>query len=102
MQRFGSKPQLGCGRFAVVGYRPDAYASLGTAPIAFLPQSCEFCNLMQEPVYKLIELTGTSTRSMEDAVNNALRRASLTIKNLRWFEVVETRGDIKQNSVAHW
>ena len=57
---------------------------------------------MQEPVYKLIELTGTSTRSMEDAVNNALRRASLTIKNLRWFEVVETRGDIKQNSVAHW
>lgn len=57
---------------------------------------------MKDQVYKLIELTGTSTKSMEDAINNALKRASATIKNLRWFQVVETRGDIAQNKVAHW
>ena len=57
---------------------------------------------MKDPVYKLIELTGTSTKSMEDAVNNALRRAGATVKNLRWFQVLETRGDIDQNKVRHW
>jgi len=57
---------------------------------------------MSDPVYKLIELTGTSTRSIEDAINNALHRASATLKNLRWFQVIETRGDIAQNKVAHW
>jgi dodecin len=53
-------------------------------------------------VYKLIELTGTSNRSVEDAVNTALQRAGETIKNLRWFEVTETRGDIEENKVKHW
>jgi len=57
---------------------------------------------MNDPVYKLIELTGTSTKSIEEAVNNALARAGQTIKNLRWFEVLETRGDIDKNSVRHW
>jgi dodecin len=53
-------------------------------------------------VYKLIELTGTSTRSMEDAVNRAIKRAHKTIKNLRWFEVVEARGNIDDGKVQHW
>jgi dodecin len=57
---------------------------------------------MHDAVYKLIELTGTSDNSIEDAVNNALRRASATVKNLRWFQVIETRGDIAQNKVGHW
>ena len=57
---------------------------------------------MKNHVYKLIELTGTSTISVEDAVNTALQRAAKTIKNLRWFQVVETRGDIDGNRVAHW
>lgn len=57
---------------------------------------------MKNHVYKLIELTGTSTTSIEDAVKSALRRAGKTIKNLRWFQVTETRGDIDQNRVAHW
>jgi dodecin len=57
---------------------------------------------MKDKVYKLIELTGTSTRSVEDAVNNALRRAGKTVKNLRWFEILETRGDIEKNKVKHW
>ena len=57
---------------------------------------------MKNQVYKLIELTGTSTSSIEDAVNAALRRAGKTIKNLRWFQITETRGDIDKNRVAHW
>ena len=57
---------------------------------------------MQHHVYKLIELTGTSSTSVEDAVNNALKRAGRTVKNLRWFQITETRGDIEKNRVAHW
>lgn len=57
---------------------------------------------MKNHVYKLIELTGTSTKSIEDAVNTAIKRAGKTIKNLRWFQVTETRGDIDKNQVAHW
>ena len=57
---------------------------------------------MPDHVYKLIELTGTSTKTMEEAISNAIARAGRTIKNLRWFEVVETRGDIDDNKVKHW
>jgi flavin-binding protein dodecin len=51
---------------------------------------------MKDHVYKLIELTGTSTTSIEDAVEKAIKRAHKTIKNLCWFQVVETRGDINK------
>ena len=57
---------------------------------------------MKNPVYKLIELTGTSTTSIEDAVERAIKRAHKTIKNLCWFQVVETRGDINNGKVDHW
>ena len=57
---------------------------------------------MKNPVYKLIELTGTSTTSMEDAVANAIRRAHKTIKHLSWFQVIETRGNITKGQVRHW
>jgi flavin-binding protein dodecin len=57
---------------------------------------------MSEHVYKKIELTGSSTSSIEDAVQNALQRAAKNVHSLRWFEVVETRGDIKDGNVAHW
>jgi len=57
---------------------------------------------MKDPVYKLIELTGTSVTSMEDAVEKAIRRANRTIKNLSWFQVVETRGNITKGKVHHW
>ena len=57
---------------------------------------------MKNPVYKLIELTGTSATSMEDAVNTAIKRAHKTIKNLCWFQVVETRGNIEKGRVHHW
>lgn len=57
---------------------------------------------MKDHVYKLIELTGTSTTSIEDAVNKAIQRAHRTVKNLRWFQVTETRGDIEKGKVHHW
>jgi flavin-binding protein dodecin len=57
---------------------------------------------MKDHVYKLIELTGTSATSIEDAVNKALKRAHKTIQNLSWFQVVETRGSIDKGKVQHW
>jgi flavin-binding protein dodecin len=57
---------------------------------------------MKDHVYKLIELTGTSTDSIENAVNKAIKRAHKTIKNLCWFQLVETRGHIDKGKVDHW
>ena len=57
---------------------------------------------MKDPVYKLIELTGTSSNSVEEAVDGAIKRAHKTIKNLCWFQVVETRGNINKGKIHHW
>ena len=57
---------------------------------------------MKNTVYKLIELTGTSTTSIEDAVDRAIQRAHRTVKNLCWFQVIDTRGDIAKGKVHHW
>ena len=57
---------------------------------------------MKNPVYKIIELTGTSTTSIEDAVENAIQRAHKPLKHLSWFEVTETRGNIDKGKVRHW
>jgi len=57
---------------------------------------------MTDHVYKHIQLTGTSSKSIEDAVSTALGRAAKTIHNMRWFEVVETRGQIDGGKVAQW
>ena len=56
---------------------------------------------MKDPVYKLIELTGTSSTSIEDAVTKAIQRAHKTIQNLCWFQVVETRSNIEKGKVRH-
>ncbi|HXH02876.1 MAG TPA: dodecin [Candidatus Competibacteraceae bacterium] len=57
---------------------------------------------MNDHVYKLIELTGSSKTSVEDAVNNAIAKASKTLHHLNWFEVVNVRGNIESGAVAHW
>ena len=57
---------------------------------------------MKNQVYKLIELTGTSTTSIEDAIESAIKRVNKTIKDLCWFQVVETRGNIEKGKVHHW
>ena len=57
---------------------------------------------MPDHVYKKIELVGSSPTGFEDAVKNALARATKTIRNMRWFEVTETRGNIDQGKVDEW
>jgi dodecin len=57
---------------------------------------------MSEHVYKLVELVGSSANGIEDAVQNAITKAAATIRNMRWFEVVETRGYIENGQVAYW
>jgi flavin-binding protein dodecin len=57
---------------------------------------------MPDHVYKSLELTGSSTASVEDAVEKAVARAAKTVHNLRWFEVTEIRGGIDGGRVAHW
>lgn len=57
---------------------------------------------MTEHVYKSVELTGSSTTTVEDAVRNAITRAGKTLHNLRWFEVTSVRGGIENGALAHW
>ena len=57
---------------------------------------------MSEHVYKLVELVGSSNTSIEDAVQNAVTKAASSLRNLRWFQVVETRGYIEEDKVAYW
>ncbi len=57
---------------------------------------------MSTHIYKKIELVGSSPNSMEEAVQNAVATAAQSLRSLRWFEVVETRGQIENNKVAHW
>lgn len=57
---------------------------------------------MSDHTYKKIELTGSSTQSIEDAIQGAIKKAALTVRNMRWFEVVETRGCIENGKVGQW
>lgn len=57
---------------------------------------------MSSHTYKKIELVGSSTKSIEDAVQNAVAMAATTEKNLRWLEVVETRAHLENGKIAHW
>lgn len=57
---------------------------------------------MEDHVYKLIHLVGTSEESIEDAIEAAVTRASATVRNLRWFEVLETRGHVENGKVKHY
>jgi flavin-binding protein dodecin len=57
---------------------------------------------MKDNVYKKLELTGTSSKSYEEAVNNALAKAAESVRDMRWFEVTETRGAIDKDHVAQW
>jgi flavin-binding protein dodecin len=57
---------------------------------------------MPDHIYKTIELVGSSKSGVEDAIQNAVAKAAQTVRNLRWFEVLETRGHIEGSRVAHW
>ena len=57
---------------------------------------------MDEHVYKTIELTGSSKVSIEDAVKNAVAKAAESVHNIRWFQIVDSRGYIQDNAVSYW
>ena len=57
---------------------------------------------MTDHVYKSLELTGSSSKSSDDAVRNAIGKAGKTMRNMHWFQVMETRGHIDKGKVAHW
>ena len=57
---------------------------------------------MSDHVYKSIELTGSSSRGIEAAIEGAIAKASATLHNLQWFQVIETRGHIADGKVAHY
>ena len=57
---------------------------------------------MSEHVYKTIELTGSSPKGLQEAIANAVAKASKTVHNLRWFQVIDTRGEVEKGKVAHW
>jgi hypothetical protein len=57
---------------------------------------------MDEHIYKIIQLAGSSPNSIEDAVQSAVTKASKSLHHLRWFEVLETRGQIENGRVSHY
>jgi flavin-binding protein dodecin len=57
---------------------------------------------MKDHVYKTIELTGSSSTSSDDAVRSALAKAGKTLRGMRWFQVLECRGHIENQSIDHW
>ena len=57
---------------------------------------------MSDHTYKIIELVGSSSKGSDEAINNAIERANKTLRNMDWFEVVETRGHLQDGKVAHY
>ena len=56
----------------------------------------------KDHVYKILELVGSSETSIDDAIKNAISRASKTVREMKWFEVVQTRGHIENGTVRHY
>ena len=57
---------------------------------------------MSDNIYKIIEIVGSSATSIEDAIDGAVARAAKTVRDVRWFEVKETRGHVENGKVAHY
>jgi flavin-binding protein dodecin len=57
---------------------------------------------MPDHIYKVVEVVGSSTSTVDDAVRNAISRAAKTVRNMRWFTVEEARGHIEDQMLAHW
>ena len=57
---------------------------------------------MSNHVYKIVELTGSSTTNVEDAIQSAIAKASQTVRHMHWFQVVDTRGTIDNGKVEYW
>ena len=86
-------------RTKTLGRRRSAQTSPLTLQRRFaMPDTTE----MKDHIYKILELVGSSEKSIEDAIQNAITRASKTIRDMKWFEVVQTRGHIESGSVRHY
>jgi flavin-binding protein dodecin len=59
-------------------------------------------HLMNDHVYKVVELVGSSETSIEDAIQTAIQRAGQSLRNIRWFEVLQTRGHVEDGEVRHY
>jgi flavin-binding protein dodecin len=57
---------------------------------------------MSNHVYKMLELTGSSSQGIEQAIQNAIAKAHESVRNIQWFSVTETRGHVVEGKVAHW
>jgi flavin-binding protein dodecin len=57
---------------------------------------------MSDNVYKIVEVVGSSATGIEDAIEKAIARASQTIDEIRWFEVVSTRGHVENGAIGHY
>ena len=57
---------------------------------------------MTDHVYKHLELTGSSPVGIEDAVRVAIEKAHMTVRNIRWFTITETRGHVEDGKIVHW
>lgn len=57
---------------------------------------------MPEHIYKTIELVGSSKKGIEDAIESAIAKANKSVRNIRWFQITETRGHIENGKIAHW
>ena len=57
---------------------------------------------MSDHVYKVVEIVGSSSSGLEDAITNAVQRAGRTLENLDWFEVAQIRGHLEEGGVAHY
>ena len=57
---------------------------------------------MSDNTYKILEIVGSSAKSIEDAIRGAVAKANETVRNMNWFEVIETRGHIENGEVAHF
>jgi hypothetical protein len=100
MMHVWGTPHRGTPAGAGVGAVRQPYPTL--AFLLFLPVLSGNNGHMSDHIYKKIELVGSSPNGFEQAVHNALARAEKTVRNMRWFEVTETRGYIEDGKVGHW
>jgi flavin-binding protein dodecin len=57
---------------------------------------------MSDHVYKMVELVGSSSTGTDDAIRNAIEKASRTLRHIDWFQVLETRGNVADGKIAHY
>lgn len=74
----------------------------GAIDFALKMETADQTGTEEDHIYRVIELVGSSTKSIEDAINVAVRRADRTLRNLRWFEVIRTSGHVSAGKVRHY